>query len=479
MTITPGPELGRVPRTVAIIGGGFTGATVALHLARALPDDPVSVLIVEPRPELGAGLAYSTRDPSHRINVPADRMTADCAIEDGFQRWIDATRPGLSLGTADPEGGLFPQRALVAAYLQSLLQPHLRSGRVRHVQAEAREVLPGERFSILLDDGSRIEADRIVIATTHPPPGIPAALAHLRRDPRLIADPSDAARLAAARSAGKILVVGTGLTSADVIASLDRQGYAGTITALSRRGQRSRGHRFGYAASEADFATVPETTALGLLRRVRKAVRRDLSLGLPWQATLDRARRDAPAIWAALPQTERARLLLKLRPWWDVHRFRVAPQIEAVIDRLIAVGRLEILAARLIRAETSEKGLVVTWHARGGETTTETFDAVILTTGPAHGGIVGSSALLSAMSREGLIRADPLGLGLEVTDHSLAVGADARPTPRLHVAGPLARGHIGELMGIPEVTAHAEGVAARIAAELAPVPRRSATSAQD
>ena len=77
-----------------------------------------------------------------------------------------------------------------------------------------------------------------------------------------------------AQTARNVLVVGTGLTSADIIASLDRQGYPGPITALSRRGQRSRGHAFGYAESPADFARDPACTALTLLRRIRQAVRR-------------------------------------------------------------------------------------------------------------------------------------------------------------------------------------------------------------
>ncbi|TIY09720.1 MAG: hydroxyacylglutathione hydrolase, partial [Mesorhizobium sp.] len=37
-----------------------------------------------------------------------------------------------------------------------------------------------------------------------------------------------------------------------------------------------------------------------------------------------------------------------------------------------------------------------------------------------------------------------------------------RPAGSIFVSGPLARGSVGELMGIPEVTAHAERIAAEI-----------------
>lgn len=483
---------------VAIIGGGFTGALVAWHLARLAPG--ARIVVIEPRARLGAGLAYSTTDPAHRINVPASRMTMRTDIRDGLHRWILQRDPPLSPGTRTPSGALFPQRGVVADYVAEALAPDLAQGRIRHLRGRATGLSGGERFRIGLEDGRRISADHVVIATSHPPPALPASLAGLRDDPRLIADPSDAAAIARAargapdaaardgtgdwdgakagdrdgngRRGGRMLVLGTGLTSADVIASLDRQGYAGTILALSRRGQRSRGHAPEHGESPEDFTRHPATTARGLLARVRAAVARDAARGLPWQATLDNVRRDGAAIWAALPACQRARLVARLRVWWDVHRFRIAPQVEAVLDRLIDQGRLRVRAGRLRGIEAAPGGLSVTWCPRGGTPVSETFNGVILTTGPGHEGIVRGSALLADAAARGLLRADALGLGLEVTQGCRAVGAGGAVTPNLWVAGPLARGHVGELMGIPEVTAHAERVAQALAERIA-APRGS------
>lgn len=452
---------------VAIIGGGFTGASTAFHLARAL-DSPARIVVIEPRAQLGQGLAYATRDPSHRINVPAARMTMDSAAPGGLQTWVETQRPALSAGTRLATGELFVQRGLVGEYVAAALAPLLAAGRVEHLRARAATLARGARFTLGCDDGRRLVADLVVLATSHPPPGVPAVLAPLAGSARLIADSSDGARLRVlARDARNLLIVGTGLTSADVIASLDRQGFAGRITALSRRGLRPRGHAFGHPDSAADFATDPARTALALLRRVRAAVRRDAGAGLPWQATLDNVRRDGPVIWAALPLAERARLVRRLRVWWDVHRFRIAPQLEAVIERRLAEGRLSIVAGRLLSAQESAAGVELRWHDRRAGAHAGLFDAVILTTGPAHGAILREMPLFAAMAAAGLIRADPLQLGLDVTEGCRAVGRDGAPVPGLFVAGPLARGHVGELMGIPEVTQHAERVAARLAQALA------------
>ena len=56
---------------VAIVGGGFTGAALAFHLARLLPQGTARIVIHEPRAELGGGLAYDPVEPVMRINVPA------------------------------------------------------------------------------------------------------------------------------------------------------------------------------------------------------------------------------------------------------------------------------------------------------------------------------------------------------------------------------------------------------------------------
>ena len=49
---------------VTVIGGGASGALAAHQLLRQAPA-PVRVIVVEPRAELGRGVAYGTKDPRH------------------------------------------------------------------------------------------------------------------------------------------------------------------------------------------------------------------------------------------------------------------------------------------------------------------------------------------------------------------------------------------------------------------------------
>ncbi|HEX9952174.1 MAG TPA: FAD/NAD(P)-binding protein, partial [Rubricoccaceae bacterium] len=61
--------------TLAIVGGGASGTLVAIH-ALAQARAPLAVVLVEARAKIGQGVAYSTPDSAHRLNVPAGKMSA-------------------------------------------------------------------------------------------------------------------------------------------------------------------------------------------------------------------------------------------------------------------------------------------------------------------------------------------------------------------------------------------------------------------
>jgi len=467
--VTAGGASGAGARVV-IVGGGFTGAAVAFHLAARAPG--TTIRVVEPRSALGAGLAYSTRDPAHRINVPAARMSLVPDDGDHFARWLDAS--GILASDPEarlPDGRAFPRRAVFGRYVGEHLAGPLATGAVEHVRDAALSVgRTPDGFAVALASGRTIDADLVVVATSHPPPQVPDGLAAaLAGHPGLIGDPwvDDMAEAVGPRE--RVLVVGTGLTMADVVASLDRRGHVGPITAVSRRGQRSQGHASAPVEPFGTFGAEP--TAVALLAHLRRTLAEAAGRGLPWQSVLDALRAQGAAVWRAMPDEERRRLLRHLRPYWDTHRFRIAPQVEAVLRRREREGTLTIAAARVDAARPSGRAIAVSLRARGARRPVEAlFDRVVVTTGPAHGRIFETSPFLGSLRDAGLATADPFGLGIAVDRESRPLDRLGRPVAGVLVAGPLARGTFGELMGLPEVAEHAVAVAGAAARQIGARP---------
>lgn len=351
---------GRGAPVVAVIGGGFSGAAFALHLVQR-HHSGARVVVFEPRPRLGTGLAYGADDPSHRINVPAARMSLYPDAPDSFQRFVEE-HPSRSRDAAivAEDGHFYPRRSLFGAYVNAELAPLLESRAIRHRRASVQEIVrTGSGWLVSDDQGSVLPADLVVIATTHPAPQVPAVLRAVLDHPRLVADATVKDALAGVGRDEAVLIVGNGLTSADVIATLDRQGHRGKIVSISRRGLRSRGHAVSVQDPYGDFTTRPARRASELLRNVRLALRQAAEQGLSWHAVIDAVRLQGPTIWQALPPVDRRRIVRFVRPFWDVHRFRIAPQVQKVVEAAIESGQLEVLAASLRAVQPEADGFDV------------------------------------------------------------------------------------------------------------------------
>lgn len=445
----------RQRKVLAIVGGGFTGAAVAYHLARN--NVLIDIIIFEPRAILGAGLAYDTDDIVYRINVPAGRMTLLPGEDAHFADWLE--RDGwLARDQEAFHGGVaYPPRQVFGRYVEEQLAPFVQSGQVRHVREKVIGATRTHKGWRLKTDADQLyEADLLTVATTHPKPAIPRELQPVAGDFRVVTDGLASGVLNSIGPDERVFIIGSGLTAADIVASLDKRGHRGSITLLSRRGQRSRGHAPQAFESEGDFTTHPSVSALQLLKAVRQAVAKAETEGRSWHPVLDAVRAQGDTIWNALHPKERQRLVRHLRPFWDAHRFRIAPQIDAVLDRKFADGSLELVKGSLKQVEKVGDGFQVTLlDRRRNRIVTQSPDRIIVTTGPAHGDILRQQSYLGELAEIGQVKLDSAGLGLATSRNGRALDERDHEVETLFVAGPLARGTFGELMGLPQVSDYA------------------------
>jgi uncharacterized NAD(P)/FAD-binding protein YdhS len=144
------------------VGGGAAGAIAAIHLERRA-GRRVRVVIIEPRAELGGGVAYSTTDLGHLLNVRAECLSALPDQPGHFSAWAAQRTP--------TNGQPFLPRAWYGQYLRSLL------GQVEHIRARAAHVGPcAAGVQIALSNGTNLIVDRVVLATGPSPTTFPEGL---------------------------------------------------------------------------------------------------------------------------------------------------------------------------------------------------------------------------------------------------------------------------------------------------------------
>lgn len=461
-----GPETEGRPR-VAVVGGGFAGAAFAAHLLRAA-EWPVELIMIEPRTELGCGLAYGTEDPSHRINVPSCKMSVFEEDPGHFTRWLRVTGERAEDPEGEsPEGWHFSRRQSFGRYMTATLTDALAKAapgaRVVHVRARALAVRPAQidrPAHVYIDTGGAIHTTRVVLAASHERPTLPWHLNQkTRTHPGLIRDPWTHAHLLGLEPDARVVVLGTGLTMADVVSGLLARGHCGAIHAMSRRGQLPRPH--GAFAPKVDFAAdrLP-ASARASVRQLRLQIAAEVRAGRDWQPAVDGARARAEAIWRDWPIAEQAKALRHLRPWWDVHRYRLAPQVAERLRSARATGGLTVHASRIHEIGCDGGRLALRFRSRGDRgTRTLHADAVINCMGPVSDIIrTPNPAVRSLLDTQAAVP-DAHRLGLSVDPDYRLIDADGRANPYLRAVGPLTRGVFWEVIGVPELSEHCRRLA--------------------
>ena len=435
------------PGHVAVIGAGAAGALQAIHLRRA---SVARVTLIERALRPGRGVAYGTRRPEHLLNVPARRMSAYSDDAGHFVRWLETRHGGGGCAEA------FAPRMTFGDYLSGELAAA--GNGVAVVIGEAVDISASDSAELVhLADGRTIVADAAILAPGNLQPAVPGPIDTSGLGAAWIEDPwSDALTRNLAEDA-PIVLIGSGLTAVDIALTLDALGHRGPILALSRRGLLPRAHGPREPADGAAEAW-PERSA-ALLRAVR---RRGDPIG--WRSAVQEVRSAARAIWCDAASVERARFLRHLRPWWDVHRHRVAPAVGAAIDRLQAEGRFSAVAGRIVAIEADPSGAVLRWRRRGTDEIGQVTAARIVNcTGPELDLARAGEPLFDALLAAGRVRTDPCRLGLDVDRDCRLLDSAGAPADRLFAIGPITRGTFWESIAVPDIRAQAEGIARLLA----------------
>lgn len=436
--------------SVLVVGDGAAATLVVVELLRTATAPLQVVWVGDGTP--GHGVAYSTRYDWHRLNVPADTLSLAAADLD-FPSWSAAR--GIDDEAMSARDAEFAPRWAFGAYLAETLRSvraavrdpvalRLETGRVVALDPSAGGV------SATLADGRVLTADRAVYA-----PGpfssatVPGADDRVRAHPALVADPWTGPPIADG-STRCVVLVGTGLTMADVALTVARRAPRASIVAVSRSGLLPRAHaRVAGQPLDPVVVPAPDLTLDDVVTAVNKAV---ADAPQRWRDVVDGLRPVTQGLWRSLSPEDRRRFRVEHARRWEVHRHRMAPAVADEIARLRGSGRLEVRTAGVARIADAGDRLRVHLDPTDGGAAAVLADRVVSCTGAEEDVTAVDDPLVAALLRSGAARPHPSGLGFDTDD-------DGALSPGLHTLGATRRGALYETTSIPEIRDQAAALA--------------------
>jgi uncharacterized NAD(P)/FAD-binding protein YdhS len=400
-------------KSVAIVGGGFCGTVVAAQLL-ARSEIPIRVCLFDRTGTFGAGIAYSTDEPNHFLNVPAVKMSALEGQPDHFTDWLRANKIDVGDG--------FVLRRVYRRYLQSLLrQPPLNPESEMSLHSESVVGLEGG-FRLRTASGQSYRIDDVVLATGY--------LTNSRFD---ALSPFESGRWPT--QAQKAIVIGSGLSALDGAASVLGRFPHAEVTLLSRHGQIAEPF---VAAAPCTLSTPPPT-----VREIVRWLRSEIERAGCWVAVFDAMRPRWNDLWLTLPEADRRRFLRHLRPLFDRHRHRVPPGQAAALAPYWNSGQLRLLRGEAVSATPGEVTL------RDGRLVKA--DLVLDASGANFDWAQSDDPLVGQLLASGQVQSGPLNMGI-------LAEASGRIAPRLYTLGPSLRGVQWETTAVPELRRQADQI---------------------
>jgi uncharacterized NAD(P)/FAD-binding protein YdhS len=447
---------------VAVIGGGFSAVATALNLMDRLGPTR-RVAVVARKAGLGRGVAYSTTEAVHRLNVPAGRMSLFADKPSHLCDWLKSE--GASFGEDD-----FIPRRLYGLYLQdTLTEALLRNDNGVDVELVDADVLDCERLDedaqiFHLSDGQRLHARKSIFCIGGSPTGLPLPADKIAPEarPHLCLNVWADRWLERTKPDDEIVMLGSGLTMIDQALSLRDRGHRGRIRVISRHGLTPLPHRMPRSHPVGPVLEPGEKPLSAMLRSLRKAA----SEVEDWRAVVDGIRPITQALWRELAPAEKSRFLRHANAWWNIHRHRLAPDMSAAFEEMRASGQVTVTAGWLREVYEAGGRVRAAYLDRHSRTLRQVgADWLVNCTGMERCSI-SKTPLLKKMAVRGMIHGDDMGLGVAVDQESRLLTPGASANASAFALGPMTIGRFFEIFAVPDIRVQAADVARRVAAAL-------------
>jgi uncharacterized NAD(P)/FAD-binding protein YdhS len=455
--------------TIAIIGSGFSGTMVAYNLVNLTNEQKIRIILVEKSEKFAQGVAYSTKDPYHFLNVRAQGMGALSKEPEHFIHWLKTNTtwkkhfPSLNISKDS-----FLPRSLYALYLNWIFEETKKIATLKKIEfvcisGEATSIKVGmnNTLRLAIDHKQELDVNAIVLATN-----LPAFLgfnvdSNLPKGtftenmwlpiPESILRKKDLAKL---DKGTKVAIIGTGLTMVDAAISLIKGGFDGEIIAISKHGELPEPHLIKSQLSLNPFECNEVQTLNQLFRLIRKQISIQKKLGIDWRYVIDSLRTITVSFWKKMSSEDKCRFVRHLMFKWNKFRHRIAPKGYSLLQQHINKGKLHVMRGSVKAIEIGVKGKICVVTNKKTE-----IDFVINCSGAQLDIGKTTNPLLKNLYDQGLILPSLLNLGIKIKKDFRVEGNKNLP---IYALGQLLVGERLETVAVPELREQSALVAKEI-----------------
>jgi uncharacterized NAD(P)/FAD-binding protein YdhS len=455
-------------KNIVIVGGGACGVATFVHLVLKLivePEpNPVSFSIIEPRDEIGPGLAYDTGQKGHLLNTSAGLMGIFAEEPGHFVEWMAAHKEFINehFPETETQADGYPPRQLYGIYLKDVFDEYVTLARQHQMPVELYQDvavdadLTEKHRRVTLGSGKTIPADVLVLATGTPKPN---NFKPLESSPSYLDSPWPSSRILSTITdkGASVCVLGASLTALDAVITLVNNGHRGPIKMYSKDGLLPR------AQSPKEVPFDREVLTLANIRKVIRENKRALQakdlfrlfqaevervegpqdwkrfrrVGRPQLELLDEdialaekgesifqnilysTRYISFETWQLLPPDQRKLFAKWLKPYSDINRHAIPLQNALKLRQLLASGQLTVTAySDEVVWNDEKKRYVLTTE----KDYTDEVEYVINATGPAMEVAKMDVPILQQMLKKGyLLPCDAGGVQADVNTMQICV----------------------------------------------------------
>ena len=455
---------------IAIIGAGFSGCQLAIELMRNGPS-PLDISLFDASASFGPGVAFGARHDRLLLNTRVANMSALASDPSHFLRWLWAhDLPEHPAAAIPPSGHAFVARGVYGRYLRDVLDAaEAAAPRDVRLNRIGRGVVGlTDEHGVLwlkLDDDSTCVADVAVLCIGNLPPRLPRApgvdaISGAEADRQSLGRgehrPDPAVRCGP--GAGQRPDDGRCCDPARRPRPPGSRSWRYRGTACCRRSTRRHGARRprnGWTGRR------PRAACCGRSASRSRVPSAPGSTGGPCSTAGASA---CPCCGTVCRWSSAGDFSATCGPSGTSTAIAWRPRSRGQIKEMQASGQLEVRAGTIEAYQAGQDGVAVRFRNRGSRIEVRVVgDWLVSCAGPALDFRHVREPLIQDLLARGLVRPEPLGLGLETTRGLQLVGWNGRPNGSLFALGPLTRGTFWETTGVPEIREQGRALARRLA----------------